>query len=173
MRIEPATIDDCRAIAEVHVASWQEAYAGIFSSEYLESLSVPKRERAWRAILADGNAQVLVARYGEHVVGFVSFSASRDPDAQPHHGEVSAIYVLPSFWSTGVGLALWQEAKRNLQSQGFSQISLWVISNNARAIRFYTLAGFHGEIGSAKQSERGGTRFQETRYVYQMAANSV
>ena len=173
MRIEPATIDDCRGIAEVHVASWQKAYAGTFSSEYLESLSVSKRERAWRTIFANGNSQVLVARHGEQIVGFVSFGASRDPDAQPDHGEVSAIYVLPSFWSTGVGLALWQEAKRSLQSQGFSQVSLWVISNNARAIRFYTLAGFHEEIGSAKQSERGGARFQETRYVYQMATNSA
>jgi len=167
MRIEPATVDDCGAIAEVHVASWQGAYAGTFSSEYLESLSVPKREKAWRAIFADGKTQVLVARYGECVVGFVSFGASRDPDAQPNHGEVSAIYVLPSYWSTGIGLALWQEAKRNLQAKGFSQISLWVVSNNARAIRFYTLAGFRKEIGSAKRSERGGTRFQEIRYIYQ------
>jgi hypothetical protein len=29
MRIEAATFEDIRAIAEVHVASWQSAYAGI------------------------------------------------------------------------------------------------------------------------------------------------
>ena len=167
MNVCLATADDCSAIAEVHVAAWQKAYADTFPHEYLESLSIPKREKAWRTVLADGKTQVLVARHGEQVVGFVSFGASRDPDAQPHHGEISAIYVLPSLWSSGVGQALWQEAKQNLHSQGFSQISLWVISNNSRAIRFYTFIGFREDIGCAKQSERGGIRFREIRYIYQ------
>lgn len=167
MEIEPATTNDCEAIAEVHVASWRGAYSDIFSRDYLESLSVAKREEAWRALLAGGKTEVFVARRLGCVVGFVSFGPSRDSDARPHDGEISAIYVLPSFWSTGVGLALWQEAEQNLRSQGFSRISLWVISNNTRAIRFYASVGFREEVGSAKQSERGGVRFQEVRYIYQ------
>jgi hypothetical protein len=48
-----------------------------------------------------------------------------------------------------------------------TSISLWVVDGNARAISFYTAAGFRPEAGSIKQFELGGTRLQEARYVLQ------
>ena len=44
MQIATATSEDCRAIAEVHVESWQRAYKGILPEQYLASLSVAERE---------------------------------------------------------------------------------------------------------------------------------
>ncbi len=38
MRVRPATIDDARSIAELHIRSWQWAYKGLIPDSYLESL---------------------------------------------------------------------------------------------------------------------------------------
>src|SRR5664280_2307693 len=107
MRVEAATIEDSRAIAEVHVASWQSSYAGILSAEYLASLSVEKREASWRKGFQEGSPEVLVARSEIGVVGFVAFGACRDQGASLGCGEIWAIYLLPSSWSAGIGRELW------------------------------------------------------------------
>jgi hypothetical protein len=75
MRIEAAVSEDCRAIAEVHVASWQQAYLGIVPNEYLAGLSVSAREASWQQALRAGTPGVLVARHESNVVGFVAYGA--------------------------------------------------------------------------------------------------
>ena len=44
MHVAAATLEDVRAIAEVHVASWRVAYAGIVSASYLAGLSIDQRK---------------------------------------------------------------------------------------------------------------------------------
>jgi hypothetical protein len=51
MEIQLATANDCRSIAEVHVASWQATYAGLLPEDYLASLSVDQREAMWKQIV--------------------------------------------------------------------------------------------------------------------------
>lgn len=51
MKIRSATFEDCRAVAEVHVESWQNAYRGTLPEEYLASLSVAERETMWRQMV--------------------------------------------------------------------------------------------------------------------------
>ena len=75
--IELARQGDSRAIAEVHVASWRAAYVDIVSSEYLASLSVEQRQASWQQQLAEGEPEVLVAREGSSVPGFVAFGRCR------------------------------------------------------------------------------------------------
>ncbi len=165
MLIAAASPEDLRAVAAVHVASWQSAYRSILPSEYLASLSVEKREEAWRQILAEGRSDLLVAKDGAAVVGFVSFGPCRDEAAAPDLGELWAIYVAPSAWSTGVGQALWREASESLRARGFRAVSLWVIDGNERARRFYSAAGFSVEAGSEKEFELGGAKLREVRMV--------
>ena len=119
----------------------------------------------WRQILAEGRSELLVATDGAAVVGFVSFGPCRDEAAPTDRGEVWAIYVAPSAWSTGVGQALWRVASERLRALGFHSISLWVIEGNERAIRFYTAAGFSVEAGSEKEFEIGGAKLREVRMV--------
>lgn len=47
MIVRPATVDDARGVAEVHVASWQAAYAGLIDQATLDALSVDAREAMW------------------------------------------------------------------------------------------------------------------------------
>jgi ribosomal protein S18 acetylase RimI-like enzyme len=166
MEIRPALRDDCRAVAQVHVASWQAAYAGLLTPEFLAGLSVDRREASWRRVLAEGASQLLVAGTEGSIAGFSSFGPSRDTDAPPARGELWALYVRPDAWSTGVGRSLWQITRECLHSQGFSSVSLWVLERNVRAIRFYEAAGFVVEPDSGKGFELGGTPVREVRMVH-------
>ena len=166
MRIEPATPEDCRAIAEVHVLSWQHAYQHLLPAEFLASLSVEQRAAMWQESLATGRPQLLVARDHGQIAGFVAFGPSRDEGAPPHCAEVWAIYVAPSSWSRGVGRMLWLAAKDRMLAQGYKMVSLWVIAGNERAIQFYLAAGFKPEAQSIKQFTLGGVQLHEVRYVF-------
>jgi ribosomal protein S18 acetylase RimI-like enzyme len=167
MRVEPALVEDAHAIAAVHVASWRAAYAGLLRSEYLASLSVAQREAMWKESLERGTPQLLVARSEREVVGFCAFGSSRDEGAMASCAEVWAFYLDPNVWSRGVGRTLWLAALARMREQGFKSISLWVIANNERAIRFYRAAGFGFEEGSLKEFVLGGTPMQEVRLFFQ------
>jgi ribosomal protein S18 acetylase RimI-like enzyme len=165
MEIQAATSEDCRAIAEVHVDSWQHAYRGILPEQYLASLSVAEREAMWRRMVERQPSHLLVARAAGQVVGFVAFGASRDEGAPNDRAEIWAIYVKSASWSTGTGRLLWLEALQRIVAEGYKSVSLWVIAANERAVRFYERAGFVVEPESRKSFELGGTTLEELRYV--------
>ena len=166
MQIDVASPADCHDIAEVHVESWQHAYRGILRERYLASLSVPDRQAMWRRLVDREPSHLLVARRAGTVAGFIAFGASRDEGAPDDRAEVWAIYVRPGLWSTGVGRQLWLAAWQQMQTEGYTTVGLWVIADNARAIRFYERAGFVVEAGSDKPCEIGGTTVREIRYVF-------
>jgi ribosomal protein S18 acetylase RimI-like enzyme len=166
MEVRAASPEDCRAVAEVHVASWQAAYAGILDPAFLASLSIDRREESWRQVLSAAQSELLLGVAGASVIGFASFGPSRDADAPAARAELWALYVHPTSWSTGAGRELWQAAHARLGSQGFSSVSLWVLERNVRAINFYSAAGFTTEAGSEKEFELGGTKVREVRMVH-------
>jgi ribosomal protein S18 acetylase RimI-like enzyme len=172
MQVTSARIEDCLALAEIHVASWQAAYVGLFPAEYLASLSIVERRDRWQAILETGASRNLVARHAEQVFGFVSFGRCRDAGAPANRGEVWALYVAPHAWSSGVGWALWEAARVQMLHAGYTEVSLWVLSGNARGLRFYEGVGFRREPHSAKRFECGGAQLEEVRLVFEhMSAN--
>lgn len=60
--IEPATLEDGHAIAELHVLTWRAVYQGIVPDEYLATLSIEKREAFWRESIVKGTPELRVAR---------------------------------------------------------------------------------------------------------------
>ena len=95
----------------------------------------------------------------ERSEGFVSVGPSRDVEGA---GEVYAIYVEPSAWSTGAGRALLERAEQQLGG-AYDEATLWVLEDNPRARRFYELAGWETD-GERKAEERWGVRAPEVRY---------
>jgi L-amino acid N-acyltransferase YncA len=165
MHITPATLEDARQVAEIHVATWQSAYQGILPAEYLASLSVDKREAMWRESIVKGAPQLFVAKVEGAMVGWVAFGPCRDAGSPPDFAEVWAIYVAPPSWSSGVGRRLWHRSQARMLEQGFKTVSAWVFTQNARAIKFYRAAGFAPDLSSVKEFELGGKQLQEIRYT--------
>ena len=164
MQVRRATVDDAAGIAAVHVASWQGAYRGLLPDAVLDSLSVEGRTAVWRRFLAEeGHVAFVAEDDGGQVIGFVHTMAARDADADPSTGEVTSIYALPSAWGTGAGRELMAAAVDWLRSAGYRTATLWVLDSNARARRFYELAGWSPD-GTTKDDVVAGVSVTEVRY---------
>ncbi len=157
--IRHATLKDAPAIAAIHVRAWRVAYQGIIPSDYLAGLSELDKTVFWQQQLAVDRGVILVAVLGGRPVGWASGGASRDADARGD-SEVYAIYVAPEFWARGFGRQLMKRIEKAiLPCPG---ITLWVLRQNERAIRFYRKLGYEFD-GAEKTVQLGGAHLQEVR----------
>jgi ribosomal protein S18 acetylase RimI-like enzyme len=171
MRVVEATAADCNEIGEVHLRSVRQAYRHIYTADILESRSVEQSQVFWRELLAKGEAQLWLARDERSLVaGFAAFGPSRDEGAAASCGEIWAIYVAPERWGQGVGRALCGAAFARLRAGGFTRVTLWVLAENERAIRFYRGVGFEPEPASARSFERDGAQIGELRMTRSLSA---
>lgn len=143
-RIREALEQDARAIAAVHVRSWQDAYRGQLTDEYLDGLTVEDRLEQHRRSLAEPREgwRTWVVEDDGAPVGFAVTGPSEDADANDRTAEIYAIYLEPDKVGTGVGRRLFEHAIEDLRSRGFDAATLWVLETNARARRFYEVAGW-------------------------------
>jgi ribosomal protein S18 acetylase RimI-like enzyme len=158
-----ATLQDARTIAEIHIEAWQAAYTGIVPDDHLKAQTVAKRQALWTDAIKYGEPQVWVALDANAIVGFVGFDRSRDAKTKATMGEIWAMYAAPDYWGEGVGLALWDAAREGLVDEGCTDVSLWVLLKNERALRFYELAGFKRELNTAKTVPMGSGKVEEIR----------
>ena len=165
MNVRHAKSMDARGIAEVHVASWQAAYRGIFPDSFLDHLSVDNREAYWIDAIAKGKSSLLVFEQEGAVIGFSSFGPSRDEDVNPNLvGEIYAIYFAPEHWAKGYGSVLAAETLKELGAAGYSEITLWVLNDNQSAIRFYQKLGFEADGMQKEDTWKDSITLRESRY---------
>ncbi|HET9455761.1 MAG TPA: GNAT family N-acetyltransferase [Candidatus Limnocylindrales bacterium] len=166
---------DAPGVGRVHVESWQATYPGIVPQPILERMSVERRAAFWREAITrslDGATDagervwVAVGEAGE-VAGFASIGPARDDDLPPRTGELYAIYLAPEHWSTGLGRRLHDAAVDDLAVR-HDPLVLWVLTDNARARRFYKRAGWMAD-GSARILDFDGTPIEEIRYRLRVA----
>ena len=153
--LRQAMVRDADAIAEVHVASWRWAYAGLLPASVLDALSVEDRAAAWLPVLADAPGAVTVAVEDDGtIVGFVSVGPTPDEDdPPPGTGALFALYLHPDAVGTGVGKKLLEHGEAQLRDEGFTRATLWVLETNERARRCYERHGW------AWDGTRGEHRF--------------
>ena len=162
--VRPAIARDAKAIAEIHVATWQATYEGVMPNDYLKSMTVEKRLAYWREAIEFSDPQILVATESDRVVGFVGFDRSRDAGTKSVVGEIWALYVSPEHWRQGAGLALWDGARDGLKEEGCTQVTLWVLLQNEHALRFFEqAAGFKRDMPSLKTVAFGSIKLEEIR----------
>jgi ribosomal protein S18 acetylase RimI-like enzyme len=161
--IRSAAMADVDEIARLHVKAWQSVYRGHMPDAYLDGLDSSKRAAMWSKVIGEPATLVLVAMAAEALVGFCSLSPSRDVDAGPSVGEVTALYVDPRFWRAGVGTSLIAAGLDSARQRSFTELTLWVLTSNTSARAFYEARGFETD-GQTKTEQRPGFSIHETRY---------
>jgi GNAT superfamily N-acetyltransferase len=167
MLVRPATPTDAPAIAAIHVASWQAAYRGLMPDTLLDNLSVNQRLAMWEKRLSgpvDESWRTFVCDLDQQIAGWASAGCVRDADLDPAIvGELYGLYTLPGVWGRGVGRTLWLRVLDELRTMPFQAVTLWALTGNVRAHRFYERAGFALD-GAEKMIELYGSKFPEIRY---------
>ena len=152
-----ATDSDINGKGYVHWKSWHETYTGLVDPAYMEGLTLDKCVDTAHRWLDN----ILVAKDGEKIVGFVGYGVYRD-DTLSDCGEVYAIYVLADHQGRKVGYELMNAAFEKLAD--YKRIAVWVLKGNDRAIRFYERYGFRFD-GTEKEIMLG-TLNTELRMIY-------
>lgn len=142
----------------VHYKSWQETYAGLMDADYLKTVT----EETCRLKARKWTDNILVAKDGERVVGFVGYRTCRD-DGLADYGEVFALYVLADYCGRRIGYALMNAALEKLPVS--QKVAVWVLKGNERAIRFYERYGFR--FDGAEQEIMLGTPNTVLRMIYE------
>ena len=128
------TPEEIESKSLVHWKAWREAYDDLLPAEFQETMTL---ERC-RFFSQKYPENTLIAIDGLKVVGFISYGSFRDETIQA--GEIIALYVLTDYYGKGIAQKLVKAALTALNH--FSEIFLWVLKDNKRAIAFYQKMGF-------------------------------
>ena len=166
--LRPAIAEDAKAIATVHIQTWQSAYRGQLPDHYLDNLGeeLARRTEMWRSGITaprTSRTEVWVADYDKRIDGFVAFGPARDADPDVV-AEVYAIYVHPNLWGQGLGRILLRQATERLRSLAYSTSMLWVLESNARARRFYEAAGWFADGRTKLETLPDNIELREVMY---------
>ena len=143
------TDSEIKGKAFVHFQSWREVYSGIVEQAFLDNRTIDN----YLELAMNTKDNTIIAKEGDRVVGFVQYGKYDYGDLEDA-GEIIALYVLADYYGKGIGYRLMQEAVKSLS--GYSQIALFVIKDNQRAIDFYTRYGFRFD-GQEGMSQVGVT----------------
>jgi ribosomal protein S18 acetylase RimI-like enzyme len=165
--IRPAVPGDSGPMAEVFIRAWRQAYPGVVPAAVLAALDHEQTAR-WLAELiarrAEGETDV--AERAGQVVGFVRYGKQRDDQVA---GYVFGLYVDPAAAGQGTGQELLGHAVDRLRADGYDSVALHVFEANARARRFYTLAGFQPDGSTRVEPQYQAT---EVRLVKTLPASA-
>ena len=160
--IRPATPNDARAIAAVHVASWRTTYRGIVDEAVLSQLSVRQRAQYWRETLERTPPQLMYVAVDEadEIIGFATGGEEREGDEE-FSAELYAIYLLQETQGQGIGRRLADAIINDLRIIGHKTILVWVLADNP-ATHFYAATG---AVPVRERSiEIAGVQHQEVGY---------
>ena len=151
--VRPAVVAEAAHLAEVHIASWQAAYAGLLPADYLAGLSteLAARTKRWMQVLAGDDIVLVAESEGGRVAGFAHGGPSRDGDSSSMVGELYSIYIDPPLLQTGLGTRLLEKLMDRMRVAGYRQITLWVMSENRAARTFYERNGWQPDGTEAEQ----------------------
>ncbi len=139
VRVTPATNADIDVVTDqwVALAHDQRRHGStLLAAENRGSV----REWVARSVVT---GELLVARDGDEVAGFVGFSLDRGEYDRDHvRGTVSNLFVRPERRGEGVGSELLTAAEDALVDAGAEAVALEALADNGRARSFYADHGY-------------------------------
>lgn len=166
MTIRLAVASDAASIASLHARSWQTAYRGILSTEFLEGPVIANRLQLWQerfSETAPHNQYILVSEHESAVQGF----ACAYLDADREWGTLlDNLHVEPRYQGRGLGAQLMAMVAQKIRRDGLKPtMHLWVYEQNDEARRFYErLSGTPAD--RVAESGPDGGRVNAVRYVW-------
>ncbi|HIY10811.1 MAG TPA: GNAT family N-acetyltransferase [Candidatus Anaerofilum excrementigallinarum] len=124
--ILPVTRQNIHQAAVIHSESWKESHKDLCSAEFLEA-HTPERQKSYLEAEMEQGAQIYML-VDQKPVGIISVQGCL----------IANLYVLPSEQNKGYGTRLLAFAVTKCQGPP----SLWVLSSNQRAQKFYERNGF-------------------------------
>ncbi|MHB8573024.1 MAG: GNAT family N-acetyltransferase [Candidatus Dormibacteria bacterium] len=164
--LRDAVAADAARIGEVWYAAWQWAYRGLLADDLLDAISVEGAAERWATNIARAVPPVYltVAEVDGLIGGYVNGGPERTGGAPTGRGEVYSINLHPDVASGGVGRRLLESATRTMREGGYGEAILWVLRTNARARRFYEIAGWVPD-GVEQVVIQSGHPIDEVRYT--------
>jgi GNAT superfamily N-acetyltransferase len=167
VEVRTASARDAERVERIRVRGWQVAYRHVLPPHELDAMPVDTSRWERRLARPPAGWSTFVAEENGRVVGFASVGPSRDEGGI---GELYAIYVDPEAWSTGIGRVLIGRAEERL-ADDYTEATLWVLEENARARRFYEAAGWRRD-GARKVEVRWGVEAPEVRYRKRLSSST-
>lgn len=137
--VRKAVAGDAAAIADIHHAAWQGAYAGIIPHRALTAM-INRRGRDWWAAAIRRAASVLVIEVGGDIAGYATIGRNRAKELR-QEGEIYELYVRPEYQGIGLGTRLFAAARERLSGHGLHGLVVWALEDNSNALAFYQGAG--------------------------------
>ncbi|WP_119303903.1 GNAT family N-acetyltransferase [Dongia deserti] len=145
-RIRPAIAADAPAIAEIHYAGWQIAYAHVVSDVQMAGKLPERRIPFWQARIAELTDLVLIAEDETgKPLGFVHGGGVLEHDIRVggltgYDCEIYSLHCRLDVQGRGLGRMLMAETARTFRERGRTALMLWAYRDNPYR-RFYEKIG--------------------------------
>ena len=143
--IRDATQKDAKAISQVQVDSYLDAYKPLLPAEYLANFTYEEQEKDWLEWGVSHPVDYLLV--AEDETGIIAYALSRALAEESGWGEVAALHVSPRHKGQGAGKALFLESARRLEQRGCRSLLIWTLEDNPSR-GFYEHLG--GKLGESK-----------------------
>lgn len=145
IKLRRAGPDDAGDVADIHIASWRETYAGMMPPETLAALDRAEWAQRWRANLSDDDpaAATFLAEDENGPAGFGLCRRQRSEKLLPlgFSGEITSLYLLRRVQRRGAGRRLLAAMAGHLLAHGCDSAAVWVFRDAAHARAFYEAHG--------------------------------
>jgi GNAT superfamily N-acetyltransferase len=159
-RIREATVEDAEGITRCHVGGWKVHY--LDAIDFDQRLAV--RTRVLGAPPPPGVAN-WVLEEDRRILGWAATGPARDDDLDESTYELYAIYLDPELVGQGHGRRLMEHCIADATARGHAAMSMWVLTGNERARRFYAAAGFEPDarVDAVPFADSGQTKMRMVR----------
>lgn len=160
IQIRPATQSDREAIREVAREAWHDTYDDLDPETVDETVDAWYDDEVFASALDEPGTAVLVAEHDREVVGFTHGVVHED------EGDVLRMYVHPDHQGEGIGTALHERLREDLEDFNMQRMRAIDLASNESGRRFYEALGF--EKSGEGTVEIDDTEYEEVVYTLEL-----
>jgi ribosomal protein S18 acetylase RimI-like enzyme len=143
VEIRWAVYRDWNDLALIHSQAYRSAYKGMIPDEFLDQYTVENQSNHFQKSLNEGLDNHALLIVNNRAIGYMTIGKCQDEDVDSTFCEIISLYLLNEFIGKGFGITLISFGLARIKELGYSNVSLWVLQENANARRFYEKLGFN------------------------------